>query len=354
VNSLYETTKLGAATVQNRMVMAPMTRNRADVNGDPNDLMVEYYTQRCGFGLIITEGTAPEHIGKAYPGIPGIYTESQVEGWKKITDAVHQHNSVIYIQLMHAGRISHPSVMGSQPLAPSSVKPAGKIFTGAMEEEFETPTAMSGEQITQTVGVFVQAARSAIEAGFDGVELHAANGYLLHQFLSPNSNLRDDSYGGSVSGRSSFVLEVVDAVISEIGASRVGIRVSPHGSFNDIAEGSIEDVQESYGYLLGELDKRGLSYLHIADQFGFDGIGFGRQHFSGTLIANSGYADKSKVETAHRIIEGGQADLFSFGRMALANPDLPLRIAAGGPYNVADSATFYSRGEAGYTDYQVL
>jgi N-ethylmaleimide reductase len=331
-----------------------MTRNRADANGDPNALMVEYYTQRCGFGLIITEGTAPEHVGKAYPGIPGIYTQSQVEGWSKVTDAVHQHNSVIYIQLMHAGRISHSAVMGNQPLAPSAVKPAGKIFTGTKEEEFETPAAISLEQVAHTVGAFVQAARSAVEAGFDGVELHAANGYLLHQFLSPNSNLRDDSYGGSVPARSAFVLEVVDAVISEIGANRVGIRVSPHGSFNDISEGSIEDVQESYGYLLGELNKRGMSYLHIADQFGFDGIGFCRQHFSGTLIANSGYADKTKVETAQRIIEREEADLFSFGRLALANPDLPQRIAAGGPYNTADSATFYSRGAVGYTDYQVL
>jgi N-ethylmaleimide reductase len=331
--------------------MAPMTRNRADENGDPNQLMAEYYTQRASFGLIVTEGTAPEHVGKAYPHIPGIYTAGHVTGWKKITDSVHAAGGNMYMQLMHSGRISHSHITGLDPIAPSAVRPKGELFTGKGMESFETPIEMSATQLEATKLAFVNAAKSAIEAGFDGVELHAANGYLLHQFLAENSNIRTDRYGGSAENRARFILEVTDEVIKAIGGQKVGIRISPNGKFNDIEESNIE---ENYGYLISELNTRELAYLHLADQFGFDGISFAREHFTGVLMANSGYADKAKVETATRTIAESRADLFSFGRLALANPDLPSRLASRGPLNEADSKSFYSGGSTGYIDYPAL
>ena len=329
--------------------MAPMTRNRADQNGDPNDSMVTYYSQRASFGLIVTEGTAPELVGKAYPYIPGIYTSTQIAGWKNITDAVHAKGGKIYLQLMHSGRISHFKITGIHPIAPSAVKPAGEIFTGAGQDSFETPMEMTIEQIRITQDSFVNAAQNAILAGFDGVELHAANGYLLHQFLATNSNVRSDNYGGSAVNRCRFILEVLDAVSEKIGSHRVGIRISPNGTFNDIHEG---DLVNTYTHLLNELNTRDISYLHIADQPGFDGIEFSRKNFSGILIANSGYADKSKVETAKAAIATLKADLFSFGRLALANPNLPERLISGAALNEPDSKTFYSGGDTGYLDYQ--
>jgi len=331
--------------------MAPMTRNRADENGDPNQLMVGYYKQRATFGLIITEGTAPEHVGKAYPHIPGIYTEGHVAGWKNIADAVHAAGGHIYMQLMHSGRISHSHITGIHPVAPSAVKPEGELFTGKGMEPFEVPIEMSDAQLESTKQAFVSASLAAIEAGCDGVELHAANGYLLHQFLAENSNQRSDKYGGTSENRARYVLEVTDAVTEAIGSERVGIRISPNGKFNDIQE---VEVEKNYQYLLSQLNTRGLAYLHVADQIGFDGISLARELFQGTLIANSGYADKNKVETATRVIAEKRADLFSFGRLALANPDLPARLAGSASLNVADSKTFYSGGSLGYDDYPAL
>jgi N-ethylmaleimide reductase len=333
--------------------MAPMTRNRADENGDPNELMLEYYTQRASMGLIITEGTAPEHVGKAYPGIPGMYTDSQSLGWRKITDSVHALNGTIFLQLMHSGRISHKKITGLDPMSPSAIKPAGEIFTGITNDPFEIPLEMSLSDIENTRLAFVGATKRAIDAGFDGVEIHAANGYLLHQFLAANSNLRTDEYGGSPENRSRYIIEIVDSISQIIGSGRVGIRLSPNGKFNDISENVVD---ETYGYLMNELSSKGLAYLHLAEQSGFDGIAFARTHFRGTLIANSGYGDQNKIETARRIIEEGRADLFSFGRLALANPDLPRRLSGAGQakLNSADPETFYSRGKIGYTDYSAL
>ena len=350
MKTLFEKVTVGGNELTNRMVMAPMTRNRADENGDPNDLMVEYYKQRSSFGLIITEGTAPAHVGKAYPGIPGIYTESQIAGWKKVTQAVHTAGGRIFIQLMHSGRISHTKVTGLDPISASAVKPAGELFTGIGMDPFETPKEMSLQDLSETKAAFVSAAKNAITAGFDGVELHAANGYLLHQFIAPNSNIRTDEYGGSIENRCKFVIEVLEAVIEAIGADKTAIRISPNGTFNDVAE---TEVEETYTYLINAIKNLGLAFLHVSNQAGFDSIPFVRKLYPCSIVANSGYADKTKVETAKRIIESEEADLFSFGRMALANPDLPKRLALGLELNSGDSKTFYSRGPVGYTDYPV-
>ena len=350
MKTLFEKVNLGGNELTNRIVMAPMTRNRADENGDPNDLMVEYYKQRSSFGLIITEGTAPAHVGKAYPAIPGIYTESQIAGWQKITQEVHNSGSRIFMQLMHSGRISHKKITGLDPISASAVKPAGELFTGSGMDPIETPREMSLQEIEETKLAFVSAAKNAIAAGFDGVELHAANGYLLHQFLAPNSNIRTDEYGGSPEKRCRFVIEVVSAVVEAIGADKTAIRISPNGTFNDMAE---TDTEEMYTYLITAINGLGLAFLHVSDQPGFDSITFARKLYKGCLVANSGYADKTKIETAKRIIESGQADLFSFGRLALANPDLPKRLEQGLELNIGDSKTFYSRGPIGYTDYPI-
>ena len=349
MKTLFDPYELGKISLANRIVMAPMTRNRADENGDPNELMVEYYKQRATFGLIVTEGTAPEHVGKAYPGIPGIYTEPQIAGWKKITDAVHNAGGKIFMQLMHSGRISHKKITGLDPISASAVKPAGELFTGSGMDSFEVPREMSLSEIATTKAAIVQAAKNAILAGFDGVELHGANGYLLHQFLAPNSNIRSDIYGGSIENRARFVIELLQEVVSAIGNEKTAIRISPNGTFNDIAE---TEVEATYSHLISNIEKLGLAYLHISDQAGFDAIGFARKNYSGCIMANSGYADKTKVETSNRIISESLADLFSFGRMALANPDLPKRLLEGLDFNSADSKTFYSRGPIGYTDYQ--
>jgi N-ethylmaleimide reductase len=350
MKTLFEKVNVGGNELTNRIVMAPMTRNRADENGDPNDLMVEYYKQRTSFGLIITEGTAPAHVGKAYPAIPGIYTDSQVAGWKKITDAVHASGSRIFMQLMHSGRISHTKITGLDPMSASAVKPAGELFTGSGMDQFEAPKEMTLQDIAETKAAFVSAAKNAIAAGFDGVELHGANGYLLHQFLAPNSNIRTDEYGGTPEKRCKFVLEVLTAVVEAIGANKTAIRISPNGTFNDIAE---TDTEEMYSYLINSINELGLAFLHVSDQPGFDSITFARKLYKGCIVANSGYADKTKVETSKRIIETGQADLFSFGRLALANPDLPKRLELGLELNSGDPKTFYSRGPIGYTDYPV-
>lgn len=348
MRTLFEKVIVGGCEFNNRMVMAPMTRNRADENGDPNDLMVNYYRQRSSFGLIITEGTAPTHAGKAYPGIPGIYTQSQIAGWKNITQAVHNSGGRIFMQLMHSGRISHKKITGFDPISASDVKPAGELFTGSGMDPFASPKAMTIERIAETREIFVTAAKNAIIAGFDGVELHAANGYLLHQFLASNSNIRNDAYGGSPENRCRFVIEVINDVAETIGADKTAVRISPNGVFNDMAE---TDIAVVYEYLINAIKNFGLAFLHISDQPGFDSITFSRNLFKGCIVANSGYADKNKIETAKRIIETGQADLFSFGRLALANPDLPRRLVEDLPFNTGDSKTFYSRGPIGYTDY---
>lgn len=350
MSQLFERVEVGEIAISNRIAMSPMTRNRADENGDPNDLMVEYYRQRNSFGLIITEGTSPSQVGKAYPLIPGIFTQAQVKGWKKVVDAVHSGPAKIFLQLMHSGRITHISTTGFQPHGPSAIKADGEIVTSAGTQTLEIPKEMDITEIAEAQESFVAAARNAIVAGFDGVELHAANGYLIHQFLSPNANIRSDHYGGPPENRIRFALEVVTRVIDAIGAGRLGIRISPNGSFNDIHE---TDVAATYGLLIVALNKLGLAYLHVADQAGFDGITFCRNLWNGVLIVNSGYGDKDKISTSKRLIEEGTADIFSFGRASLSNPDLPKRLKEGLALNLVDTKTFYSGEAKGYTDYPI-
>jgi N-ethylmaleimide reductase len=351
MTSLFDSVRIGAMTIPNRIVMAPMTRNRADANGDPNEMMARYYAQRASFGLIITEGTQPALVGQAYPNTPGIINDSQKDGWREVALRVHDSGGHIFMQLMHSGRIGHFAVTGIQPVGPSSITPKGEVFTGKGLLPFQVPRAMDQTAIEDAISSFVQSARRAIDTGMDGVELHAANGYLLHQFLADNANHRDDSYGGSPEKRARFVIEATRAVAVEVGPARVGIRISPGGTFNDIAESEIE---ATYISLINGISDLGLAYLHVVSQPAFDGIAFAREHWSGPLIINTGNGDPDKVATAQHLVESGVADLVSFGRLALANPDLSERIREGTVLNLPDEKTFYSGGSVGYLDYQPL
>jgi len=351
MTTLFDPLRIGAITAANRVVMAPMTRNRASSTGVPTDLMGEYYAQHASFGLIISEGTQPAAIGQGYPNTPGLHTDEQGAGWQKVAEAVHGAGGYIFVQLMHAGRISHIDVTGMQPIAPSAITPAGQVFTGSGNKPFDEPREMTVEDLVTARESYVDAARRAIAAGCDGIEIHAANGYLLNQFLADNSNQRTDEYGGSPENRARFVIETVQAVVAAVGGERVGIRISPNGTFNDMAEAQIE---ETHGALLAGIDSLGLAYLHVGEQPGFAGIAFARPLWSGVLIGNTGYGDSAKIASAQALVESGGADAVSFGRLALANPDLPARIKAGAAMNEPDSKTFYSGGAKGYTDYPTL
>ena len=351
MTSLFEALRIGAITTPNRVVMAPMTRNRASATGVPTDLMSEYYAQRASFGLIISEGVQPAAIGQGYPHTPGLHNDEQTAGWMRVADAVHGAGGHIFLQLMHAGRISHVDVIGTQPVAPSAVTPAGQLFTGSGNKPFDQPREMTADDLIAARHAYVDAAQRAVLAGCDGVELHAANGYLLNQFLADNSNQRTDQYGGSPENRARFVIETVRAVVDAVGGDKVGIRISPNGNFNDMAE---TQVEETHGALLAGIDSLGLAFLHVGEQPGFAGIKFSRARWSGVLIGNTGYADNDKIASAHALVESGGADAVSFGRLALANPDLPMRIKEGTVMNEPDSQTFYSGGAKGYTDYPTL
>ncbi|MBD8190617.1 alkene reductase [Pseudomonas fluorescens] len=347
MNALFSPLALGRYTLANRLVMAPMTRSRADDAGVPSDLVTTYYAQRATAGLIISEGVFPDASGKGYARTPGIETAAQVAAWKSVTDAVHAQGGHIFMQLMHCGRVSHPSLLadGGLPLAPSAIKPAGQTWTATGLQDFVTPQALSVAQIGGVVDSYRQAARRAIEAGFDGVELHAASGYLPEQFLSSGSNQRDDQYGGSVENRSRFVLEVLKAMADEVGADRVGIKISPEMNFNDISDAN---PQETYTYLVKQLRGLKLAYLHVA-LFGasFDYHAALRPLFDGRYLVGSGLTRDS----ADSLIAEGNADAAVFGNAFLANPDLPARFRSGADLNVPDKDTFYAPGAEGYIDY---
>lgn len=343
------------AELKNRIVMAPMTRSRA-VNNIPNDLIAEYYAQRASAGLIITEGTAPSPNGLGYARIPGIFSADQINGWKKVTNAVHKNGGKIFVQLMHAGRVGNNLNLpeGARLLAPSAVPLPGEIWT---DQEGMKPHsishAMTTEQLLETKREFVQAAKNAIEAGFDGIELHGANGYLLEQFLSPHTNQRMDAYGGGVENRARFVLEVVQEVSAVIGNNKTAIRLSPFGSNNDIQNYPGIDVM--YGYLAEELNKLDLAYLHINDQSTghkpevLDLVESSiRKKFKNTIILSGGYT----LASAEEVINMGIADLVSFGRPFITNPDLVNRFHKNQPLNIRlDANTLYSSEAKGYTDY---
>ncbi len=356
-SDLFSSFQLGPTLLANRVVMAPMTRNRA-LGNVPNALMAEYYAQRAGAGLILTEGTSPSPEGLGYPRIPGLFSEAQVEGWRLVTEAVHAQGGKIFVQLMHTGRVGHPANLpeGAELLAPSAVAAAGEIWTDAQGmQSHPVPKAMTEADLARTLADFTQAARNARAAGFDGVELHGANGYLLEQFLHPGSNQREDAWGGSVKGRARFVLEAAKGAAEAIGADRVGIRLSPHGVFNDMPP--YEGIEEAYAYLAGQLSALGLAYVHVVDHSAMGAPPVPeatkaaiREAFKGTFILICGY-DRARAEAD---LGAGKGDLVAFGRPALANPDLVARLRSGAPLQAPDAATFYTPGPQGYTDYPSL
>jgi len=347
--ALFEPFELGRIALSNRIVMSPMTRSRVVDAGVPTQLNALYYRQRAGAGLIVTEGTQPSATGQGYPNTPGLHTDAQVAGWRLVTSAVHAEGGHIYAQIMHAGRISHSSLQPNEvlPVAPSDVRPAGQVYTSNGPTEFETPRALEADELGGIVAEFVDAATRAIAAGFDGVELHGANGYLLTQFLSTNTNLRTDEYGGSPQKRIRFVVDVVQAVAAAIGADRVGLRVSPGGTASDIHD---DEVQSTYPALARALNPLGLAYLHVAEPQGFSAVDLLRPIWTGALIAAGGFNRDSAVAT----IAGKRADLVAFGHDFIANPDLPRRLARGLALEEGDRSSWYGGDEHGYTDYPAI
>ena len=354
---LFSETTLGPLTLQNRLVMAPLTRSRATGN-IPNALIAEYYAQRASLGLIIAEGTSPSPNGLGYPRIPGVFSDAQVAGWKLVTDAVHAKGAKMFLQIMHCGRIVHTLNLpaGARVLAPSAVAAPGEMYTDAEGmKPHPVPQAMTEADIKAAIAEYAAAAKNAVAAGFDGVELHAANGYLLEQFIRPNTNQRTDAYGGSIENRARFVLEVVDAAIAAIGKDKVGIRLSPYGVFNDMPV--YDGMDADYTYLAQQLDARGLVYVHLVDHSPMgappvpDAIkAMFRKTFKRTLILSGGY-DAARAESD---LAAGKCDLIAVGRPILANPDLLARWKAGAALNAPDMDTFYTPGAKGYTDYPAL
>ena len=349
-NRLWDPIVVGEIPLENRLVMAPMTRSRSTPGGLLTGTNARYYAQRASTGLIVTEGTQPSDDGQGYLWTPGIYTEEHIAGWRRVTEAVHQAGGRIVIQLMHTGRISHPSNTphGRQPVAPSAIKPEGQMFTTSGPQEMPEPRALSTGEVAETVRDFRRAAAAAIRAGADGVEIHGANGYLLQQFLSSNANRRTDRYGGSIENRIRLAIEVASAVADEIGAGRTGIRISPGNPFNDIVE---DDVPELYGRLLDALAPLDLAYLHLLHGGNEDLLRAIRRDWPGALVLNRGGAD---IEARARDIEEDLTDAVAVGAMVLANPDLVDRVKIGAPLNEPDKSTFYGGDEHGYTDYPTL
>jgi N-ethylmaleimide reductase len=347
LNALWNPIVAGEISLPHRLAMAPMTRDRSTPEGIPTELNAEYYAQRASHALIITEGTQPNADGQGYLLTPGIHSEEHIAGWRKVTDAVHKADGRIVIQLMHAGRMSHPdnTPHHRQPVAPSPVQPAGETFTASGLQEMPVPRELTTEEVAATVEDFRRAAAAAVAAGADGVEIHCANGYLVHQFLATNTNQRTDRYGGSIDNRIRFAVEVATAVAEEIGAGRTGFRISPGNPFNDIAE---SDTHELYPALVRALAPLDLAYLHIGHGGDDELLHTLRKLWPNTLVLNRAGTD---IATRAKDIEDGLADIVTVGVMALANPDLVERVRTGAPLNTPDPATFYGGGEAGYTDY---
>jgi len=349
-NDLFSPVKVGRYDLDNRIVMAPMTRSRADDAGVPGELVPVYYAQRASAGLIVTEGTFPSPMGKGYVRTPGIHSDTQVEAWKKVTEAVHAKGSRIFLQIMHAGRISDPSFLpgNATPVAPSAVQPKGASYTDQGMKPFVTPRALETAEIPGVIEAYGNATRRALKAGFDGVELHAASGYLPMQFLSSGSNLRTDAYGGSAENRVRFTVEALQAMIEAAGADRVGIKLSPEMAFNDVTDAN---PVETYPTLVKAIGNIGLAYLHVA-LFGAptDYHGLLRPLFKGAYLAGGGLTR----ESAEALLLAGKADAAVFGSLFVANPDLPLRFRRKAPLNQPDSETFYTPGAKGYIDYPTL
>ncbi|MFI6298183.1 alkene reductase [Nonomuraea sp. NPDC050790] len=355
MNELFEPVTVGKLDLPNRLFMSPMTRSRAGEGAVPGDLAVEYYAQRAGAGLIITEGTQPSVIGQGYMGTPGLHSKEQVEGWRRVTDAVHARGGRIFAQLMHAGRVGHPWLYpdGALPLGPSAIPSGELLYTPDGMLEHPAPKEMTLADIGAVVDDFVSAAQNAMAAGFDGVEVHGANGYLIHQFLCGSANVRTDAYGGTLANRIRLATEVAQAVGDAVGPERVGFRVSPRNPNNGIRE---KDPAELYPALVRALSGYGLAYLHIME-WDRELTRVIRAAWPGTLILNPKAepgTPSGTPEQAAAALREGLADAVTLGAYWLANPDLPDRVRAGGPYNVADPATFYGGDHRGYTDYPAL
>jgi len=352
---LLSPVRLGELELPNRVLMAPMTRNRAAAGNVPTDLNATYYAQRASAGLIVTEATQVSPRGVGYPGTPGIHTDDQVEGWRKVTRAVHERGGRIFLQLWHVGRISHPDLQpgGELPVAPSAIAPAGQAMTLAGPQPFVTPRALAEGEIPGVVAEFSAGARRARQAGFDGIEIHGANGYLIDQFLRSGSNTRSDRYGGTPANRARFLLEVTAAVVDAWGGGgRVGVRLSPTSAFNDMRDG---DPLATFAHAAAALDGFGLAYLHVVEMRPVapdlpHATPVLRRAFHGPLVLNGGF-DRDTAEAALR---AGEGDAVAFATKFLANPDLPARLAAGAPLNLPDRATMYGGGAKGYVDYPAL
>lgn len=356
-NTLLTPFTIGNIELENRMVMAPMTRNRAGEGDVPTKLMAEYYKQRAGAGLIITEASQISPQGMGYPATPGIYSEEQVEGWKQVVEAVHAKGGKIFIQLWHVGRISHPDFHnGALPVSSSAIRPAGQAFTYEGLKDFVTPRALKTEEIKPIVEDHKNAAKNAKKAGFDGIEIHAANGYLIDQFLEDKTNHRTDKYGGTVENRARFLFEVLEATLQVWDSSEVGIRLSPSGLFNDMGD---SDPRSIFNYVIEKLNGYNLSYLHLIEplmplddhpQLIKDVAGYYGKQYKGVRMVNGGFTK----ETGNEVIASNKADLVSFGVSYLANPDLEKRFEQGAELNTANQETFYGGNEVGYTDYPTL
>lgn len=357
MTDLFSPARFGAIDLANRVVMSSLTRNRAAAGNVPTPLIAEYYRQRASAGLILTEATPICAEGHGYPRTPGIHTPEQIAGWKQVTQAVHGAGGRIALQLWHVGRISHPDLLpdGTLPVAPSAIRPAGQVFTGQGMKDYVTPRALALAEIPGLITQFAQAARNAREAGFDGVEIHAGNGYLLDQFLRSSTNRRTDTYGGSIENRARLLLDVLDAVCGAIGNDRVGLRLSPVTTFNDIGD---EHPQETFDYVVSQLNPLNLAFLDVLQgtggapreqwlPFDYDRM---RALYSGNFIRNNGY----DFATAQQAVVSGAADAIAFGRLLLANPDLVERFRRGAPLNAPDYDRLYTGEEKGYTDYPFL
>lgn len=351
MKKLFTPYRKGNFDLKNHIVMAPMTRSRA-IDNLPNELMATYYTQRCGAGLIITEGTSPSPEGLGYPRIPGIYSKKQVKQWRKITEAIHQNDSQVFVQLMHTGRIGHRANLpdGLQVVGPSAIKAEGEIFTDRLGmQEHSTPLTLDGEGIQKLIQNFVHAAENAMDAGFDGIELHAANGYILEQFLNPHLNDRTDNYGGSIENRCRLIIEIASRAAAVIGHDKIGIRISPFSKLGDLPTYNQSEVQNTYVHLSDAFNQLDLAYIHISTNSDTPPETYQliRSTFLNTII----YCNGLTVESAEALLQEGAADLVAFGRGFLANPDFVKRIAENKGLNAVNFDTLYTPDAKGYTDY---
>ncbi|WP_025731780.1 alkene reductase [Carnimonas nigrificans] len=349
MTTLFDPLKLGALELPNRIVMAPLTRSRANDDRVPSALMEEYYRQRASAGLILSEATSVTPMGVGYANTPGIWSDEQVAAWKRITDSVHAAGGRIVMQLWHVGRVSHSSFLnGETPVAPSAIAAPGHVRRVRPETPHPTPRALALDELPGVIADYRKGAENAKRAGFDGVEVHGANGYLLDQFLQSSANQRDDRYGGSVENRARLLLEVTDACIEVWGADRVGVHLAPRGDLNTIED---DTPEQTFGYVAEQLDKRQIAFIFTREFVGKDSVTpLIRQKFNGPLIAN----EQLDRENAEALLERGEADAVSFGELFIANPDLVERLHHHGPYNTPDTGTFYDGGSKGYTDYPTL